>query len=56
MYSLAILYNLDVVFIVHVLKWHFEKNDTITDGGVAPPTLFLTIVMISSNLKESKNF
>ena len=27
-------------------------NNAITDGGVAPPTLLLTIVMMSSNLKS----
>ena len=33
-------------------------NNTITDGGVAPPTLLLTIVMISSifnSLRISRN-
>ena len=27
-------------------------NNAITDGGVAPPPLLLTIVMLSSNLKN----
>ena len=27
-------------------------NNAITDGGVAPPTILLTIVMMSSNLKS----
>ena len=27
-------------------------NNAITDGGVAPPPLLLTIVMMSSNLKN----
>ena len=34
-------------------------NNAITDGGVAPPPLLLTIVMMSSNLKSiriSRNF
>ena len=29
-----------------------NNNKTITDGGVAPPTILLTIVMMSSNLKS----
>ena len=28
------------------------NNNAITDGGVAPPTILLTIVMMSSNLKS----
>ena len=30
----------------------YGENNTITDGGVAPPTLLQTIVMVSSNLKS----
>ena len=30
----------------------FPVNNAITDGGVAPPTILLTIVMMSSNLKS----
>ena len=29
-----------------------KYNNAITDGGVAPPTILLTIVMMSSNLKS----
>ena len=29
-----------------------QENNAITDGGVAPPTILLTIVMMSSNLKS----
>ena len=29
-----------------------SDNNAITDGGVAPPTILLTIVMMSSNLKS----
>ena len=35
-------------FSTHVLKF----NNAITDGGVAPPEILLTIVMVSSNLKS----
>ena len=33
-------------------KSHEYINKTITDGGVASPTLLQTIVMVSSNLKS----
>ena len=33
-----------------------EDNNAITDGGVAPPPLLLTIVMMSSNLKSLRIF
>ena len=31
---------------------NYDINNAITDGGVAPPTILLTIVMMSSNLKS----
>ena len=34
----------------------FTVNNAITDGGVAPPPLLLTIVMMSSNLKSPRIF
>ena len=38
---------------MHVADFcQFMDNNAITDGGVAPPTLLLTIVMMSSNLKS----
>ena len=37
---------------MHIKKSHEYINKTITDGGVASPTLLQTIVMVSSNLKS----
>ena len=39
-------------FVVFLFLDTFEYNKTITDGGVAPPTILLTIVMMSSNIKS----
>ena len=32
--------------------WKTNFNNAITDGGVAPPEILLTIVMMSSNFKS----
>ena len=48
------LHNITLHYIIpHYIQCGNSKyNNAITDGGVAPPTILLTIVMMSSNLKS----